>query len=299
MKKIILSLLLTVVLISGESRDLSVEPFIIENETVLTDDELKKRVLYTGLASGAAVMLWGAAFWDYTFDTSRMVNEGWFEEDTKYGGADKLGHVYATYLWSTGFSYLYEGWGMSEDDAMIYAPLSSWFLQLMMEVGDSSSETLGFSYEDVVMNTVGATFYYLREKYPKIKETLDLRIEFIPEFKGDMNFFTQYNSMKYLLAFKFSGIESMDSTLLKYGELQLGYYTRGYKNASDYTQKERITYVGIGINISEVLAEMGWIKTSKIFNYYQLPYTYVPFGYDIDTSSYVSPYSRPYRGYSQ
>jgi len=311
MKKL-LSILISVVLLSGmagaESKaDESIQTYSFWNwlddknasRPEISDEELKKRVLITGLASGAAIMAWGAAFWDYSFDTSKIANEGWFGKDTKYGGADKMGHVYSTYLWSLGFSSLYEYWGVNEEDAMLYGPLSSWFFQFMMEIGDSSAgDDMGFSYEDVVMNTVGAAFYYFREKYPAVKEKLDLRIEYIPEF-GNKSFFTQYNSMKYLVAMKFSGFESMDSNLLKYGELQLGYYTRGYKDPDEYSQKERTAYIGVGINISKVLSDLGWIKTGKVFNYYQLPYTYVPFGYDYDSRSYVQPWSRPYRGYKR
>ena len=273
--------------------------FTDKSSEKITDEELKKRVLLTGLASGAAIMAWGVAFWDYSLDSSKIANEGWFDPDTRYGGADKMGHVYSTYLWSLGFSSLYEYWGVEREDAMVYGPVSSWFFQFMMEIGDSSAgDDMGFSYEDVVMNTVGAAFYYLREKYPTVKEKLDLRIEYIPELNKE-GFFTQYNSMKYLMAVKLSGFESLNSEAnpLKYGELQLGYYTRGYKDADEYSQKERTAYIGIGINISEILSDLGWTKTAKVFNYYQLPYTYVPFGYDFDSRSYVQPYSRPYRGY--
>ncbi|MEA3419415.1 MAG: DUF2279 domain-containing protein [Campylobacterota bacterium] len=305
MKKIISSLLLTVSLMAGDAVQTKVEDpavqtnfekFTLKSETTLTDEELKKRVLHTNLVGAGVVTVWGIAFWDYFTISPVWGDEGWFEEDTKYGGADKFGHLYSTYLWSLGFSSLYEYWGMSEDDAMIYGPLTSWLFQGMMELGDSFSKSQGFSYEDMIMNTLGAAFYYVREKYPSVKDKLDLRIEYLPDFKGEDDIFTQYNSMKYLVALKFSGFESMDSNLLKYGELQLGYYTRGYQNHEAYSQKERVAYVGVGINVSEVLAAMGWIKTSKIFNYYQMPYTYVPFGHDYDSNSYVAPYSRPYHG---
>jgi len=102
--------------------------------------------------------------------------------------------------------------------------------------------------------------------------------------------------MKYLMALKFSGFESMKDTPMKYLELQVGYYTRGYSEKQNYASKERVAYVGVGINSSEVLRAIGWEKTSKILNYYQIPYTYVPFGYDFDTQGYVQPYSRPYFG---
>jgi len=270
------------------------EKFTFKPETKLTDEELKDRVLYTNLIGGAVVTAWGVAFWDYFTISPVMGDEDWFEEDTKYGGADKLGHLYSTYLWSLGFSSLYEYWGMENDDAMIYGPLTSWIFQGLMEVGDSFSESQGFSYEDMIANTIGAGFYYLREKYPPLKETVDLRLEYLPNFNNNSSgdVFTKYDSMKYIMAIKFSGFESMNDNWLKYGELQLGYYTRGYENEIDYPQKERIGYVGIGINIAEVLKAAGWLKTSKIFNYYQLPYTYIPFERDFNSNSYIPPYSR-------
>jgi len=264
--------------------------------TPLSDDELLNRVIYTNLIGAAVVTAWGVAFWDYFTISPVMGDEGWFEKDTKYGGADKMGHMYATYLWSLGFSSLYEYWGMKEEDALLYGPLTSWLFQGIMEVGDSFSESQGFSYEDLVMNTLGAGFYYVREKYPEVKEKLDFRLEYIPDFNSDVDFFTQYNSMKYLFALKASGFESMQDTPMKYFELQVGYYTRGYSEEQNYNSKERTLYVGVGINASEVLKVMGWTKTSKIFNYYQIPYTYVPAGYDFDTQGYVQPYSRPYFG---
>jgi hypothetical protein len=266
---------------------------------VQSEEELMNRVLYTNLAGAALVTVWGVAFWDYFSTSPKMGDEGWFRHDTKYGGADKLGHMYSTYLWSLGLSSLYEYWGMETERSTLYGSLSAWSFQFLMEFGDSFSETQGFSYEDVVANTVGALFYYAREKYPALKNRVDLRLEYLPDFQGGGDVFTMYNSMKYLFALKFSGFESMQDNLLKYGEIHLGYYTRGYQHDEDYKQKERNIYVGIGINVSEVLASWGWKKTGKIFNYYQLPYTYVPFSYDFDSESYFKPYARPYHGYKR
>ena len=303
MKKILLILSLSASLIAGQAKNVdfnitTATEYTVE-ETPLTKEELHTRVLYTNLIGAAVVTAWGVAFWDYFTVQPRMNNEGWFGKDTKYGGADKLGHVYSTYLWSLGFASLYEYWGMEEEESMIYGPLTSWLFQGIMEVGDSFSETQGFSYEDFVMNTVGAGFYYLREKYPSLKSKLDLRLEYVPNFNTQADIFTQYNSMKYLFALKFSGFESMESNFMRYAELHLGYYTRGYQDYEAYNQKERVLYVGIGINVSEVLASIGWTKTAKIFNYYQLPGTYAPAGYDLDSKSYVAPYSRPYYGYQK
>ena len=170
------------------------ETIFFKPETPLTDEELRNRVIYTNVIGAGVIALWGTAFWDYFTISPVTGDEGWFGEDTKYGGADKLGHMYSTYVWSLGFSSLYEYWGMSESDSQLYGPLSAWVFQGMMEIGDSFSETQGFSYEDVVMNTVGAAFYYVREKYPEVKRKVDFRLEYIPDFSADVDFFTQYNS---------------------------------------------------------------------------------------------------------
>lgn len=268
-------------------------------EKPLTEDELMNRVIYTNVIGAGVIAIWGTVFWDYFTIAPVPGDEGWFGENTKYGGADKLGHMYSTYLWSLGFSSLFEYWGMSEEESLVYGPLTSWIFQGMMEVGDSFSESQGFSYEDMVMNTVGAAFYYVREKYPAVKEKLDFRLEYVPDFNSNVDIFTQYNSMKYLMALKFSGFESMKDTPMKYLELQVGYYTRGYQDHDSYSQSERVVYAGVGINSSEVLKALGWTKTSEVLHYYQLPYTYVPLGYDFDSDSYVQPYSRPYRGYKK
>ena len=298
MKSIALSLILaTSLLASGNSEILEKtlsEPQ--ESKTVLTDDELTNRVIYTNLIGAGFVTLWGVAFWDYFTISPQFHNEGWFEEDTKYGGADKMGHMYSTYLWSLGFGSLYEYWGMEQSEAAIYGSLTSWTFQAIMEVGDSFSASQGFSYEDMIANTVGALFYMVREHYPSLKEKIDMRAEFAPNFDPGVDPFTQYNSMKYLLALKFNGFDSMKHNVMKYGELHLGYYTRGYQNVDAYERKERIIYAAIGINLSQIVGETGWEKTAKTFNYIQLPYTYVPVGYDFNSEESVAPYSRPYFG---
>lgn len=276
------------------------EKLLFKPESPLSHDDLMQRVLYTNLVGTGFMMAWGTAFWDYFTISPVSADEGWFGGDTKYGGADKLGHIYTTYVFSLGFASLYEYWGMQSDESIIYGPLSAWIFEGMMEIGDSFSETQGFSYEDIVMNTVGAGFYYLREKYPEVKEKLDLRLEYLPDFEDfDEDLFTQYNSFKYVLALKFNGFEAMQENFLRYGELHVGYYTRGYKDEDLYEQKQRVAYVGIGINVSEVLSVMGWKRTSKIFNYYQMPYSYIPYGHDYDSDSSVDPYSDPYHGYKK
>jgi len=105
------------------------EKMLLKPEKPLTQDELMNRVIYTNVIGAGVIALWGTAFWDYFTIAPVAGDEGWFGADTKYGGADKLGHMYSTYLWSLGFSSLFEYWGMSEEESLIYGPLTSWIFQ--------------------------------------------------------------------------------------------------------------------------------------------------------------------------
>jgi hypothetical protein len=106
------------------------EMMFFKPEKPLTHDELMQRVIYTNVIGAGVVAVWGATFWEYFTIMPVNGDEGWFGKDTKYGGADKLGHAYSTYLWSLGFSSLFEYWGMNKDESLIYGPLTSWFFKV-------------------------------------------------------------------------------------------------------------------------------------------------------------------------
>ena len=73
----------------------------------LNKQENQKLLLVT-MAGVGVITAWGIIQWDYFSQTPHAKSEGWFANDTKEGGADKLGHMYISYLGTHGFSYLYE-----------------------------------------------------------------------------------------------------------------------------------------------------------------------------------------------
>ena len=222
------------------------------------NNESRKDVLYTNLIGAAVITAWGAANWEYGTREPHSDSEGWFGHDTKSGGSDKIGHLYASYAIGSGLSILYENWGYSQKEAGYYGALSSFFLMSYMEIGDSFSSELGFSYEDFIMNTAGALSSYFLYTNPELSKRIDLRIEYIPSFNGT-DVITQYEKMKYLIAFKAEGFDSISNPYLKYGELHLGYYTRNYTEGFS-EQSERIIYLGVGFNLSKLTREYGYTK---------------------------------------
>lgn len=238
----------------------------------------KQKLLLVNAGTLAFITAWGIAKWDYGQRSPHMQSEGWFDNDVKEGGADKLGHLWSTYAFSEGLSNLYEGWGYNQEQAATYGALSSFAIMGFMEVGDSFSN-YGFSYEDMLMNTAGSVAGYLMYKYPEFARKVDLRWEYAPAFDRT-DLFTDYEHTKYLLALQLSGFDRLKDTPLQYLELQLGYYSRGFE--THRPDRERDIYVGVGLNLSRLFEKAGLGKAGKVFHYYQPPHTYLSLDNDLN-----------------
>ena len=239
----------------------------------------ENKLLYTNLTAAALIGLWGLSEWDYGSAGWNNASEGWFEQDSKYGGADKLGHFWATYAFSDALTGLYSSWGYSPNRANTYAALSAWSVQMFMEIADATSETQGFSYEDMISNTLGALASIVLNHYPEIDRKIDFRVEYV--FENDVNgIFDDYSNHYYSIALKFDGFDALEDTFMKYIELHAGYYSRGY--GEDDEDNVRSWYGGISINLASLLQRNGWYKTGKTLEYLQIPYSVLKAKSDID-----------------
>jgi uncharacterized protein YfiM (DUF2279 family) len=240
----------------------------------------KQKVIAVNATAAGVIAGLGVASWDYGKSSFHTKNEGWFGQNTHYGGADKLGHAFGSYCLTDVFNSIYKHWGYSDEQAILGGVLSSWSLMTLTEIGDGFSDSQGFSWEDEAMNTVGVAMAYLRYRFPSLKDKVDFRIEWLPSpsFRhGERNDpFTDYSGQKYLLAFKTDGFVKTRNPLLKALEVHLGYYTRGYTSDDQYFNgKHRYGYIGIGLNVTYLLEKLTGNRASGIFDYIQVPYTYI------------------------
>jgi uncharacterized protein YfiM (DUF2279 family) len=236
------------------------------------------KVLATNLAGITFITAWGINNWEYGDRKPHARREHWFGEDTRSGGADKLGHYHMSYVLSHGLAGLFQYWGYQPQRAARLGALSSFAMMSYMEFGDSFSD-FGFSYEDFIMNGLGAyTGYYLL-RHPDLMRKLDLRIEYRPR-SSELDVFTDYNRTKYVAALKLGGFNRFRHHVSQYLELQLGYYTRGYTQTAE--TNERNIYIGVGINLSRVFSRRGYTGTARVFNYYQVPDIYLDATHDLN-----------------
>lgn len=267
-KNMVRSLILTLFLVCS--------PVItsLEAEESLSKEQ---KVLLTNLGGIAAVTGWGIANWDYFANGPKTGSEGWFSKDTQEGGADKCAHFYFSYTFSHILSNTFEHWGYPSQKSALLGSLSSFAMMSYMEFGDSFSN-YGFSHEDFLMNLLGAATGYLVYRHPDLARKIDFRIEYIPTFE-QMDFFSDYDDMKFLVAIKLDGFDGIQNPLARYLEIHLGYYARGFDSGQT---PQRNIYLGVGINLSKIFHQVSMKKTARVLNYYQLPHTYVSLENDLN-----------------
>lgn len=227
----------------------------------------------------------GVRDWKWGTAHFRYVPEGWFGMDTGSGGQDKLGHAYTSYL-QTEFLYLrlraYHG---ERAAVTIYPPLFTWLIMLYVEFFDAFSVDHGFSYEDLVMDTVGVTAAFLRESFPAVGRAFDYRLEYFPSSrKAGFHPMLDYSGQKFLLAFRPGEVAPLGTTALRALELYLGYYTRGFQDKGPGQLKRSHVFVGLGVDLQGALelmfgpsrANPGSIydHVATALSVFQLPYGY-------------------------
>ena len=244
----------------------------------LPNARFTKEVIGIGLAT---VVLGSIAVGDNGSRNFHSTKEGWFEKDSKYAGMDKLGHAW---FGNTLADYFYHRNPNKTTQPKRSAGLASAIslgIMSLVEVSDGFADTqVGFSHEDMLANAVGAGFSYLRNTRPGLKNLVDFRIEYAPNYSdSDFEIDTFYADQKYLLAWKLSGINALKDNPLRFFELHTGYYARGYSSKEVGDEKQRNGYIGVGVNLSEVFGLGGSKKSrpKKLFKYFfervQLPKT--------------------------
>lgn len=257
---------------------------VVDTNKVLTVGEAAKELKWEigGLAGG--ILYLGLKEWKWGNSSFKFNNEGFFGMDTGSGGADKLGHLYSSYVMDEFLTdRLYYKTG-NRNDAALKGAIFSAGLMLFVEAFDGVSSDHGFSYEDMIMNSTGIGISYLKNTVPGLRDKLDLRVEYHPSKADKGHPITDYTGYNYSAVLKLGGFKKLKTTPLKYVELQLGYKTRGFKRDDKPYFKKKTTelYAGIGLDLSEALFKPLKKQTDSelvdyadtFFRYYQAPGIY-------------------------
>jgi hypothetical protein len=191
--------------------------------------------------------------------------DGWFGERTYAGGADKLGHAWATMsLARAGTELLHQWGGYSKLSSTLVSTALSELLFFGVEVKDGFYYT--FSYADAAFNTAGALTALALSLSPRLDELFDYRVEYWPSYEyrrqfqgGNVNIAEDYSGETYLLAFHLGGVRTLRDSRwggwTRFVDLAVGYGTRGYKPdppnrevEPDYVHRQELS-IGVSLNV--------------------------------------------------
>lgn len=246
------------------------------NDFLLFSKEPMTGLIVDNLLIDLMITSWGYEHWAWGEQTLHFKSEQWFQADSATGGSDKTGHFYMTYLLSRVLASRMQDRGWSLEESSLAGAISGMFAMTLLEVGDGTSP-YGFSKEDLLSDGLGALSAYLIRSNPKVDKFIDIRLEYLPTASylagGDNT--TDYSGMKHLVAFQFRGFESLQNHPLRFVEVQVGYYARGYRTFDTNIAKSQQAYIGIGLNLSELANESGINILKNLFEFYQPGATYV------------------------
>jgi hypothetical protein len=103
-------------------------------------------------------------------------SEVWYREETtgfhtldfsndmqKWQYMDKIGHFFDAYFVSDLTSKMYRWSGLSGNSSVWYGALTGWLWTLQIEISDGFMAEWGFSWGDLLANTIGAGFFVLQQ----------------------------------------------------------------------------------------------------------------------------------------
>jgi len=248
---------------------------------------LRTAALMTATIGGT--LAYGRAKWwkDGFGGGFKTAREGWFGQDTRYGGADKLGHAMFAYAGSQLLTQSFEWAGHDSNTALKLGLWTAVGTLMGVELIDGFSRKWRFSKEDAVANLAGGALAYVMERNPELDALMDLRIQYSsPSEGGKFDPFGNYSSQRYLLVLKASGVPALKRhPLLKYLEFNVGYGTRNFDAGPGAPAPTRNAYVGISLNLSELLRNTVYQDnaspsrtqqvTETLFEFMQIPATTV------------------------
>lgn len=274
---------------------------LADDEADVTPPEKTPHKFWIGVVSGATLIgsAWNS-FGDGPNHRFHFTNEGWFGRYTYAGGGDKASHVVSYYIVAKLLSGVYMELGMEKNNAALLGTGVSIAAGFVTELGDGRGK-YGFSYEDLVMDSVGA-FSALGISYYGLDDLVGYRAGLVPTepavccpYGGTGK---DYTREIYTADLKFAGLgERMrfNPGPARFLMFSVSYSAKGYPYANPEI-RDRMVGFELGINFVEVLhalhvpPDRWWSKILYFaFDVLRIPYTQIGMYYGLNTGKWFGP----------
>lgn len=228
---------------------------------------LSRKIVATGIIAGmiGTSTIWAVdAWWQGRSHPFNFYSEGWFNDYSL--GMDKIGHAYTSYFYFHTFHNIMLWGGFDPSTAFWWGAGITELLAFSLEVGDGFS-TFGFSYEDLVSNTLGLTYAALQTRIPWL-QNFSLKWSYIPVGQRDgLNFTQHYDSHTYWLSFNIHELlpDTWNEYWPKWLQLAAGY-------SVDERQTRREGVIGLDLNLEILPAPSADVLlVEKTLNMFHVP----------------------------
>lgn len=241
-------------------------------------------VLSSIFGVGAVTQKKQSEFW-YTKETAKFHSVDFYLDFQRYKQMDKLGHFTDAYFVSDLTSKAYRWSGVSGESSVWFGALTGWLWTLQIEFFDAHSPRWGWSWGDILANTVGAGFFIVQQFnndilggiQPKYSYHLSNEWDKYGNKTSGRNLVQDYSGMTFWITINPHHYFS-DSWKQKYPEwlaplgIAVGF---GVNNVIfDSLHGEREIYIGLDIDLRKIPIgdDIGIIKFIKSeLNFIRLP----------------------------
>jgi predicted lipoprotein DUF2279 len=254
------------------------------------------------LATGVLVGSAANSFTERPHEGFHFTNEGFFGRDTYVGGADKVSHFVNYSILSKELSSLYGKLGYPEPQAILLGFGVSSVAGLVTEIGDGTT-FYGFSYEDLVMDTLGAGTAALVTA-TRANDLIGFRGGFLLPPTGAKTCCQvrgkgrDYSNEIDTADLKLAGLArrlGLDLGPLRYLLLSVTYGSKGYPRGAP-ALRERQLGLEIGLSFEAILNDVGARRNTwwgyalhVVFDNVRVPFTAVGFRYDLNHDRWHGP----------
>ncbi|HSE04750.1 MAG TPA: DUF2279 domain-containing protein [Methylomirabilota bacterium] len=248
-----------------------------------------RRMLGALVALGDFVVTAANATLGYDRESFHVNKEDFFGQSTADGGADKASHFVDYYIVSKELTNIYRLLDFSEREALIWGFAVATLGGVVGEVGDGFQRH-GFSWEDLLMNTLGAGTATLLSA-TRTHDLVGFRTSHLPG--------PTYIHDVYSMDLKLAGVaRRLGANIgpLRFLLLSATYGVKGYRDNSSPDDEERQVGIEIGLNLEEILNSVHARRDTwwgyllhMVGDNVRFPYLAVGFRYDLNHNKWRGP----------
>ena len=225
-----------------------------------------------------------------------------FNDNKEWLQMDKVGHIYFTYQFSRLMTEGFEWSGFSKRQSLGLGGTMGFFYMGFIEIMDGYSRGWGFSWGDILANTLG-TSLSISQNAAWEEQRLQLKFSFLPSGLAKYNpellgkdFYTQlikdYNSQTYWLSINPSCFMKKESKFPRYLSFSLGYSAFGMIGSNQKTymiqnelgeyiqfEAQRRYFLSVDLDLSRIKTKSKLLKSVfSIFNTLKIPAPTLQYG---------------------